>query len=674
MIEQERVKTENDEKLMRKESYQIARDVLDDIVNNVLQIVSVQYDFTDDKPREAEEDDTTDKSEDGYLMVNKILLYCQKYDSDRILHCLDCLENILEANCKLFSSALATSQVTPSTTKRSLQLLKLFDSHTRSIDGFEFNEEKNACPQACSLLELLTSLCLFIIRSYYPAKLPVGKISNSDRISNCQVQVKAVEFLTGIYRQIATISMEKGDGFCKFITDLLQRCKIQSTAIHCLLSTIYRNEKFKGNLGLAQRVINMNSFGEERALQCAVLNFISVLIRLEYVITPGKQLEERLKIVQHSRNYVRSKNIVAQRVFRMAFIQTLKQDQLQLHREWINTLCSVLPYTGKGLSTLVGCVIEQLCKNIENISENNIDTPPDYVLSQIEGLTTLLHVIVIEQEPETENSIRLLQRTAIKPSHPGLQDARKLLLHMLHKVVCAVAAVWKSEKICTQRIVRTAILELISPIAKQHPTHLLSAFAIVWTTKKPQKPGKVSPVFTPDQTNLVDILFAVKVWPLLELISAVKGILKSPPLSSTSKILKLDVSVLQLFLCYIRKCFVNCLVEHLTIILQLFKDAVQMQNVSPPAIFLFLLVMNDIVEKIGQSLSSEEKKKERKEIQETISKLLECISNIAGSSLEQTTWLRRNLVVKAGRQVDLDEDFLDDNSGIIMTFLFFSSS
>ncbi|CAD5112610.1 DgyrCDS1823 [Dimorphilus gyrociliatus] len=664
LIEQERVRSENDQKLFKRESYQVARDILDDILNDVFQVVSVQYDLTDTKPREIDEDEVFEKSEDGYLMVNKILLYCQKYDSDRILHCLECLENILDANCKLLSSALATSQVTQSTTKRSLQLLKLFDSHARSIDGFEFNEEKNICPQSCSLLELLTCLCLHIIRSYYPAKLPVGKISTSDRISNCQVQVKAVEFLTGIYKQIATISMEKGDGFCKFITDLLQKCKVQSTAIHCLLSTIYRNEKFKGKLGLAQRVINMNSFGEERALQCGILNFISVLIRLEYVITPTKQLEERLRINQNARHYVRNKNIVAQRVFRMAFIQTLKQKQLHLHREWINTLCLVLPYTGKGLSSLVGCIIEQICKNIETISDNNTDTPPDYVLSQIEGLTTLLHIIIIEQDTDTENSIRLLQRTAIKPSHTGLQEARKSLLQILYKVVCAIAAVWKSEKICSQRIVRTAILELVSPIAKQHPTHLLSAFAIVWTTKKPQKPGKVFPIFTADQTNLVDILFAVKVWPLLELISAVKGILKSPSLSSTSKILKLDVSVLQLFLAYIRKCSTNCLVEHLTVILQLFKDAMQMPNVSPPAVFLFLLVMNDIVEKIGQSLSSEEKKKERKEIQETISKVLECISTIAGSSLEQTTWLRRNLVVKAGRQVDLDEDFLDDAPGV----------
>lgn len=38
-------------------------------------------------------------------------------------------------------------------------------------------------------------------------------------------------------------------------------------------------------------------------------------------------------------------------------------------------------------------------------------------------------------------------------------------------------------------------------------------------------------------------------------------------------------------------------------------------------------------------------------------KLLEACSEIAGASLEQTTWLRRNLAVKPGPQIDiLDPD------------------
>ena len=46
--------------------------------------------------------------------------------------------------------------------------------------------------------------------------------------------------------------------------------------------------------------------------------------------------------------------------------------------------------------------------------------------------------------------------------------------------------------------------------------------------------------------------------------------------------------------------------------------------------------------------------------QDITQKLLDSVSLIAGSSLEQTTWLRRNLAVKPGPQnhhkTDVDED------------------
>lgn len=43
-------------------------------------------------------------------------------------------------------------------------------------------------------------------------------------------------------------------------------------------------------------------------------------------------------------------------------------------------------------------------------------------------------------------------------------------------------------------------------------------------------------------------------------------------------------------------------------------------------------------------------------LQDITQKLLEAIGTIGGSSLEQTTWLRRNLAVKPGPQTDRLED------------------
>ena len=42
--------------------------------------------------------------------------------------------------------------------------------------------------------------------------------------------------------------------------------------------------------------------------------------------------------------------------------------------------------------------------------------------------------------------------------------------------------------------------------------------------------------------------------------------------------------------------------------------------------------------------------------QDITQRLLEAIGNIGGSSLEQTTWLRRNLAVKPGPQTDRPEE------------------
>lgn len=54
-------------------------------------------------------------------------------------------------------------------------------------------------------------------------------------------------------------------------------------------------------------------------------------------------------------------------------------------------------------------------------------------------------------------------------------------------------------------------------------------------------------------------------------------------------------------------------------------------------------------------------KRNQKEVQELAQKLLEAVSNIAGSSLEQTTWLRKNYAVKPGLQQAEDLEHEEGN-------------
>ena len=55
-----------------------------------------------------------------------------------------------------------------------------------------------------------------------------------------------------------------------------------------------------------------------------------------------------------------------------------------------------------------------------------------------------------------------------------------------------------------------------------------------------------------------------------------------------------------------------------------------------------------------------ENKKDQKDLQEVTQKILEAVGNVAGSSLEQTSWLSRNLEVKAQPQILPDEFNTED--------------
>lgn len=56
-----------------------------------------------------------------------------------------------------------------------------------------------------------------------------------------------------------------------------------------------------------------------------------------------------------------------------------------------------------------------------------------------------------------------------------------------------------------------------------------------------------------------------------------------------------------------------------------------------------------------------EDKRDQRDLQEVAQKLVDVCSEIAGSSLEQTNWLRRNLAVKPGPQTDIRDDDESDS-------------
>uniref|UniRef100_UPI00398E9907 protein DOP1A-like n=1 Tax=Pristiophorus japonicus TaxID=55135 RepID=UPI00398E9907 len=115
---------------------------------------------------------------------------------------------------------------------------------------------------------------------------------------------------------------------------------------------------------------------------------------------------------------------------------------------------------------------------------------------------------------------------------------------------------------------------------------------------------------------------------------------------------------------------VQNLVDSWPSLLTLLKDSVQLY-LPPPGQFLILGVLNEFIMK-NPNL---ENKKDQRDLQDVTHKIVEAIGTIAGSSLEQTTWLRRNLEVKASPQILVEGSSLEkDVEDIMLTPVMETSS
>lgn len=65
-------------------------------------------------------------------------------------------------------------------------------------------------------------------------------------------------------------------------------------------------------------------------------------------------------------------------------------------------------------------------------------------------------------------------------------------------------------------------------------------------------------------------------------------------------------------------------------------------SLSPQCQFLLAALLHELMIKCCPL----EERKDQKDLQDVTSKLIECVSQVCGACLEQTTWLRRNLAVK----------------------------
>ncbi|NXQ09835.1 DOP1 protein, partial [Peucedramus taeniatus] len=650
-------------------------------------------------------------------LYQHVLLYLQLYDSSRTLYAFSAIKAILKTNPSAFVSAISTTSVNNAYTPQLSLLQNLLARHRISVMGKDFYShipvDSNHNFRSSMYIEILISLCLYYMRSHYPTHV---KVTSQDLIGNRNMQMMSIEILTLLFAELAKVIESSAKGFPSFISDMLSKCKVQKVVLHCLLSSIFSAQKWHSEKTAGRNIVSVEegfsedsliNFSEDEfdngsTLQSQLLKVLQRLIVLEHrVMTVPEENETVFDFVitdlEHigpqqpmtSLQYLHSQPITCQGMFLCAVIRALHQHcACKMHPQWIGLITSTLPYMGKVLQRVVVSVTLQLCRNLDNLiqqykyetglSDNRplwmaSVTPPDMVLTLLEGITTIIHYCLLD--PSTQ-----YHQLLVNVDQKHLVEARNGILSILHMIMSSVTLLWSilhladsSEKataaaaasittinLGSTKNLRQQILELLGPISMNHGVHFMAAIAFVWNERRQNKNTsrtKVIPTAGEEQLLLVELVRSISVMRTETVIQTVKEVLKQPPaIAKDKKHLSLEVCMLQFFYAYTQRIPVTSLVDSWAALLLLLKDSIQV-GLPAPGQFLILGVLNEFIMK-NPSL---ENKKDQRDLQDVTHKIVDAIGAIAGSSLEQTTWLRRNLEVKPSPKIMVDGNNLESD-------------
>ncbi|XP_070274278.1 protein DOP1A isoform X5 [Myotis yumanensis] len=650
-------------------------------------------------------------------LYQHVLLYLQLYDSSRTLYAFSAIKAILKTNPTAFVNAISTTSINNVYTPQLSLLQNLLARHRISVMGKDFYShipvDSNHNFRSSMYIEILISLCLYYMRSHYPTHV---KVTAQDLIGNRNMQMMSIEILTLLFTELAKVIENSAKGFPSFISDMLSKCKVQKVILHCLLSSIFSAQKWHSEKMAGKNVIaveegfsedSLINFSEDEfdngsTLQSQLLKVLQRLIVLEHwVMTVPEENETGFDFVvsdlEHisphqpmtSLQYLHAQPITCQGMFLCAVIRALHQHcACKMHPQWIGLITSTLPYMGKVLQRVVVSVTLQLCRNLDNlIQQYKYETglsdsrplwmasiiPPDMILILLEGITAIIHYCLLD--PTTQ-----YLQLWVNVDHRHLYEARKGILSILHMIMSSVTLLWSilhqadsSEKMTVAasasvttinlgatKNLRQQILELLGPISMNHGVHFMAAIAFVWNERRQNKNinrTRVIPAASEEQLLLVELVRSISVMRTETVIQTVKEVLKQPPaIAKDKKHLSLEVCMLQFFYAYIQRIPVPNLVDSWASLLILLKDSIQL-SLPAPGQFLILGVLNEFIMK-NPSL---ENKKDQRDLQDVTHKIVDAIGAIAGSSLEQTTWLRRNLEVKPSPKITVDGTTLESD-------------
>ncbi|XP_020645047.3 protein DOP1B [Pogona vitticeps] len=666
-----------------------------------------------------------EKQEMVEALFKHILLYLQPYDSKRVLYAFSVLEAVLKTNPREFIEAVATTSMDTSSTAHLNLIYNLLARHQEALIGQSFygklqTQSPSVCPHSL-LIELLTYLCLSFLRSYYPSYL---KVTHKDVLGNRDVQVKSVEVLIRMTTQLTTMAKSKESRNIEFVRSLLGRCKIQEFVLLSLSASMYISQKcyeriivnkpngLNKDCILEECLINFghDQIWSEHPLQIELLKLLQVLIVLEHHLgqtqeemenQPGLSKEwqkalnfqEAISAVQ----YVHPHPITSQGLFVSAVVRGLQPEYgYGMHPAWVSLVAYSLPYFGRSLGWTVAPFTVQICKNLDELvkqyehetlkmstkaSARRENITPDYPLTLLEGLTTIGHFCLLDHLNQTKKS-------PLNADPTSLRNARNAILEELPRIINTMSLLWNVLKkedaqkrpsdfpgtkgsssvyFKSTKTLKNKILDFLNPLTGHLGAQVIAAVAAVWNSKKSHKhhsKTKISSVANTSQLILLDLVCALNTLRTDTILHLVKEVVKKPSLiKGEEKSVLVDIPVLQFCYAFMQRLPAVALQENFQSLLGVLKESVQL-NLAPPGYFLLLSTLNDFVTRTP----NQENKKDQKDLQEVTQKILEAVGNVAGSSLEQTSWLSRNLEVKAQPQISLEEsnaaDDLYDTSAI----------
>jgi len=434
-----------------------------------------------------------------------LLLYCTPVDSWAILHNLAAIRDILTVHPRLAVSSLATTSVASPTLTRSVQVIQLLARHRRAVFGKGFTSslppDATATFRSSMLLEVVVSICLYYLRSFYPS---LQGLSSQQVTSNREVQLLGVSLLNKVCSELILVVKDNGKSFAAYMSDLLTRCKVQKVVLHSLLSGVHtlankNNDdeagftqeilRFNDNVGVAADKIEEDNMSDNtEAFQVELLKLVLSLVMLEEVISVrlvddegrSQQPSASTRPTPSVMKYHPEHPLPSQPMFLAAILTALKQPQLrELHHHWTGLVVACLPFLGKALTQTVTSVAGQIWANLEALSDMckeddqqpkiNKSVPSDYVLTQLESLGNLLSYCLLDSNQNTggvaasplpsaphqqtssmvANLFHVFSSSTDLPgkrstTQEQLVHARRSLLSMMPRLVVSLASLWNA--------------------------------------------------------------------------------------------------------------------------------------------------------------------------------------------------------------------------------------